>query len=84
MKYTVTGKSVELTGGVLTLTAEQAATRKHLLKATDKKSQYEIIKPVIFKHGEKFGYEGDLPKAAGVDKSEAKAAEAKAAEANGG
>jgi hypothetical protein len=63
MKYTVTGKSVLITGGVLTLSAAQAGDRSHALKKLEAKGKFEITHPVTFKNGEQFGYEGDLPKA---------------------
>lgn len=61
MKYTVIGKSVEITSGVLTLSATQSADRAHLLKHV-KGSQYEVLRTVTFKKGEQFGYDGVLPK----------------------
>lgn len=60
MKYTVIGKSVQLTGGVLTLSKEQAADRAHALKEV--KGKFEIVNTVEFKQGETFGFEGDMPK----------------------
>ena len=78
MKYTVTGKSVLITGGVLTLSKAQASDRAHCLKELDKKNQYEVIKSVTFKHGEVFGFDGKLPKGAGAEADADSKAEAKA------
>jgi len=79
MKYIVTGKSVSITGGVLTLSEAQAADRAHCLKKLSGKNQYEILETVIFKNGEKFGFDGKLPKSIGVDLEAEKAAAEKAA-----
>jgi len=70
MKYTVTGKSVLLTSGLLTLTAAQAADRAHLVKPSDKQGQYIIVAPVTFKSGEVFDYDGELPKGIGAESGE--------------
>jgi fumarylacetoacetate (FAA) hydrolase family protein len=68
MKYTVTGKSVLITGGVLTLSSSQASDRSHLLKKIDAKgNKYEVLGAVTFKKGEEFGYEGELPKSLASD-----------------
>jgi membrane protein involved in colicin uptake len=62
MKYTVTGKSVVITGGVLTLSAVQSADRAHLLQPLKEKNKYQVTGAVTFKKGEEFGYDGELPK----------------------
>lgn len=60
-KYTITGRSVRLTSGLLELTDEQSRTRLPKLKALSK-TRFEIVQAVEFKRGETIGYEGDLPK----------------------
>jgi hypothetical protein len=66
MKYTVTGKSVALHGGVLVLSKEQAEDRAHNLTDLGK-GRYRVNRGIEFKQGEVFGYEGDLPKGLGVE-----------------
>lgn len=61
MKYTVIGKSVVISGGVLTLSEAQAKDRAHLLEK-GKKGQYLVARPVTFKQGETFGFDGELDK----------------------
>ena len=81
--YVVTGRMIEIHGGVLVLNKDQARRRANNLKRTSKTgSQFEVLRPVQFKQGEDFGYDGDLPKALHhlvVDKAEIEA-EAKAEE----
>ncbi len=52
--------------GILGLSAEQARTRLHCLRAvkTDKSGggTYEVLKPVQFKRGEEFGFSGEVGK----------------------
>lgn len=60
-KYTITGRSILLTSGLLELTDEQSRTRLPKLRALSK-TRFEIVQPVEFKRGETIGYEGDLPK----------------------
>lgn len=59
-RYLTTDK-VDLLSGVLDLTEDQARRRKGWLKKLESGS-YEIIKPVQFKAGEVFGFEGELSK----------------------
>lgn len=55
---------VTLSSGRLKLTPDQARTRAHNLTPVNATSGvYEIVKPVQFKRGESFGYDGDIPKA---------------------
>jgi len=61
MKYTVIGKSVVISGGLLTLSEAQAKDRGHLL-AKSKKGQYLVAHPVTFKQCETFGFDGQLDK----------------------
>jgi hypothetical protein len=65
MKYTVTAPAARFAAGVLSLTGEQAARRKHALRHL-KDDRYEITAPVEFKAGEVIGYDGDMPKALAV------------------
>lgn len=80
-KYIVTAVSARLAQGVLVLTKEQAAPRRHNLKEVGK-GRYEIVNPVEFKRDEEIGFEGDLPKSMAENltaKSNAEAAAKKAA-----
>ena len=73
-KYKIVGKyaSFNPSPGILELTDEQYARRKHALKKVDKKGRaikkmegvaiYEIIAPTGFKHGEVIGFDGDVNK----------------------
>lgn len=73
-RYQVTGGSVGFASGVLDLTRAQAAPRLAQLggKLHDKhtsakakpetRAPYAVTAPVVFKAGEVFGYEGDVPK----------------------
>ena len=59
--YTTT-EPVTLTGGILELDADQVRRRSlHIKKLED--GRFEIVKPVNFKAGETFGFDGDVPKA---------------------
>lgn len=60
-KYTITGRAVRLTSGLLELNEEQSRTRLPKLRALSK-TRFEIVQAVEFKRGETIGYEGDLPK----------------------
>ena len=51
-------EAVILPSGVVALDDNQARRRAHLLKKT--KGGFEIVKPIQFKAGEKFGYEGPM------------------------
>jgi len=60
-QFQVEAVSVTINAGVLELSLSQAQRRKHLLKLI-KDNQYEVLSPVQFKRGEKFGYGGDVNK----------------------
>ena len=61
--YQVIGRVVELPAGTVELSDEQAARRKHAIERIGKRGRkFAILKPLQFKHGETFGYDGDLPK----------------------
>ncbi len=59
-RYLTTDK-VDLLSGVLDLSEDQARRRKGWLKKLES-GLFEIIKPVQFKAGEVFGFEGELSK----------------------
>lgn len=59
-RYLTTDK-VDLLSGVLDLTDDQARRRKGWLKKLES-GLFQIIKPVQFKAGEVFGFEGELSK----------------------
>lgn len=53
--------------GQVTLTAEQAASRRHALKAVEVNPKtgagvYEVLQTIQFKRGERFGYDGEVGK----------------------
>lgn len=48
--------------GRVELTEAQAKERGHLLRESGAKGVYEVVKPIEFKVGEVFGYDGTLPK----------------------
>lgn len=60
--YRVIGRSIDVRAGLVALTPAQAKTRMHNLKARAD-GVYEVLKPIQFKHGEAFGYDGEFPKA---------------------
>lgn len=60
-KYVIVEKPLFLKGGILTLTKEQAESRKHVLKHLGK-DRYEITGEVCFKIGEEIGYDGPVSK----------------------
>jgi hypothetical protein len=65
MKSVAAAAAITLASGRLELTAAQASSRKHslkLVKETKSGGIYEIAFPVQFKAGEKFGYDGEVPK----------------------
>lgn len=64
--YEVTGRSVSVHTGTLRLTPEQAQRRHHALEDLGK-GLYLLTKPTMFKKGDVFGFDGDLPKAAVKD-----------------
>ncbi|MCK5602111.1 hypothetical protein KAR91_09585 [Candidatus Pacearchaeota archaeon] len=59
--YEVTGRVARFSTGVVVLSHAQASARIHNLKDLGK-GEYEIVNPIEFKNGEKFGYDGDVPK----------------------
>lgn len=70
--YKVTAASVNIHAGTLGLSPSQADARLHRLTKLGG-NRYEVWDPpVVFKRGEVFEYEGELPKAlvAGVEKAE--------------
>lgn len=59
--YEVTGAFVEISNGTLYLTDELATPRLHALTPLDDNA-FRVDKPVFFKHGQTFGYDGNLGK----------------------
>lgn len=70
-KFVVTGRSAEVHGGLVRLTAAQAKPRLHNLTAVDVGKEgvnvgagvYEVRGRIQFKNGEQFEYDGQFPKA---------------------
>lgn len=60
--YEVTGRSVNVHTGTLRLSPDQAQRRLYALEPLGK-GIFRLKKPTMFKHGEVFGFDGDLPKA---------------------
>lgn len=54
-------KVVTLAQGNVSLTEDQAKTRAHNIKGMGD-GVYQIVNPVQFKAGEKFGYDGEISK----------------------
>lgn len=68
--HKVIGRSVTLNAGKVGLTEQQAKSRAACIrKAGREDGVYEIIKPVEFKCGEVFEFDGDVPKHAAADLS---------------
>ena len=68
-RYQVTGRMVALHGGIIGLSKEQAAPRKHRLKDLGN-NRYQITGEVQFKQGEIIAYDADVSKALAVDLEE--------------
>lgn len=63
--YKVIGRLVELHAGEVRLTNEQAAARASFLgepSGRGKSKTYPILRPIQFKLGEVFAYDGEIPK----------------------
>ena len=65
MKVYTAAAVITLHEGRVQLTQEQARRRKSQItsKRNQKSGTYSIVKPVQFKVGECFGYDGEIPKA---------------------
>lgn len=65
-KVTVDGVSLNVNSGRVVINAEQARRRRGFVKPikVDEKGNgiYEITSPIQFKHGEEFGFEGEVGK----------------------
>jgi hypothetical protein len=74
-RYRVTAKAAVIPAGIIALDADQAKARSHNLKAAGT-GRFEIVRPIEFKAGEEFGYDGALPKsiAEAVDEIETRRA----------
>lgn len=60
--YQVTGKVVSISSGVVELVKHQSDARMFALNPVGK-NRFAVLKTIHFKHGETFGYDGELPKA---------------------
>lgn len=60
--YQVTGKVVSISSGIVELVKHQSDARIFALIPVGK-NRFEVKKTIHFKHGETFGYDGELPKA---------------------
>jgi hypothetical protein len=60
-RYEVTATQVEIHAGILQLDPEQAAARAHALDTLGE-GLYQVRRPVQFKRGESFGYDGAVGK----------------------
>lgn len=61
MKLYIAKHTITIRAGVLRLSAEQARCRLHNLRQLGN-GRFEITAAIMFKSGEEFAYEGDLPK----------------------
>lgn len=61
-KYQVIEKHIEIGAGRVMLDADQFKTRSHNLSAIGPDGVCEIVKPIQFKVGETFGFDGDFGK----------------------
>jgi len=71
-KIKVIGAFVMLYGGRVRLTEQQARIRSHAIVHVEK-DLYEIVKPVGFKHGEEFSFDGEVGKGSIEDVEEIRA-----------
>ena len=67
-KVTVEAAFYTVNSGIVGLSGAQAKVRLHNLKAlqVDKKTgggEFEVVNPIMFKHGEEFGYSGTINRA---------------------
>lgn len=59
-EITVEGAPLNVNAGRVKLTKDQARRRAHLLAAVDgKEGEFDVVRPIQFKVGETFGFEGD-------------------------
>lgn len=59
-EITVKGAPLNVNAGRVKLTKDQARRRAHLLAAVDgKEGEFDVVRPIQFKVGETFGFEGD-------------------------
>lgn len=61
-EYQVLGESVTLHSGLVLLTEAQYKSRSFAVSATEEEGVYQVEKPVSFKRGEVFFYDGHLNK----------------------
>lgn len=67
--YQVTGKVVSISSGVVELVKHQSDARMFALNPVGK-NRFAVLKTIHFKHGETFGYDGELSKALGLELAE--------------
>ncbi|OGI44525.1 MAG: hypothetical protein A2V92_03735 [Candidatus Muproteobacteria bacterium RBG_16_65_31] len=60
--FKVIGHVAAVHAGLVKLGDDQARPRKHLLRPRGD-GVYEVLRPIQFKQGEQFGYDGEFPKA---------------------
>lgn len=80
--YQVTAPLVTLHAGRVQLTKDQARRRRHVMKHVTE-DVFEITTPIQFKHGETFGYDGEVSKALSVQLRDPNAPKPAAAAADG-
>jgi len=66
-KYVVVGVSANVNAGHVKLDKDQARRRRHAIEAVEVNKDtgagvYKILRPVQFKNGEQFEYDGEFPK----------------------
>lgn len=73
-QYEVIGFAAMIHSGRVALDPRQAAARAHAVEAVKGTAGvFEVTAPIQFKRGERFGYDGDIPKAMAGEVSAAKA-----------
>lgn len=68
--YQVTGKVVSISSGIVELVKHQSDARMFALNPVGK-NRFAVLKTIHFKHGETFGYDGELSKALALELAEA-------------
>lgn len=67
--YQVTGKVVSISSGVIELVKHQSDARMFALNPVGK-NRFTVLKTIHFKHGETFGYDGELSKGVALELAE--------------
>lgn len=68
--YQVTGKVVSISSGIVELVKHQSDARMFALNPVGK-NRFAVLKTIHFKHGETFGYDGELSKTLALELAEA-------------